>query len=399
MADFGFGDYQNMYVAPRHSNEYKNRMLSDIKRVKDEGKNGNVAQVQQQNISAVANGSNIIAENPAKELAQNSKAAGIGFAGGVRRVDSNSQPAVDSSQYLGNDSAGIGNPATTPLNIGFGFNGNSVDALAARYDAQKPFVASTGGEREMSAEQRALLRQVTTPHAGAQNGQLTANQINAARGILGDFEKNNISVAQEQARLNQQAALNEANKQHDMQKTAFETAARMQENALNRAQADKNSEAVNKRADAELALRQYELGFKRDAAARDAESDNLKNSLNKQQYALTQQYINAKTDNERNEIARQLQVLQGDAAKTIKSDGFNPNAFQKITREVVDPQTGLPMKQEILVDLRAGKALNIELPEDADAKYAKLGFTPSGDTTPDGRKIYVDKNGNKKVEG
>nr|DAY12538.1 MAG TPA: hypothetical protein [Caudoviricetes sp.] len=397
MADFGFGDYQNMYVVPRKSDEYKNRVLADIKRVKDESKNGNTTQVVQQNIGTSANDAKIVAENPSKELAQNSKTAGIGFAGDVKRVDSNSQPAVDSSQYLGRDSAGIGNPA--PTNAGFGFNGNGVDALAARYDAQKPFVASTGGEREMSAEQRALLRQVTTPHAGAQNGQLTANQINVARGILGDFEKNNISVAQEQARLNQQAALNEANKQHDMQKTAFETAARIQENALNRAQADRNSEAVNKRADAELALRQTELGFKRDAAARDATADNLKNSLNKQQYALTQQYINAKTDNERNEIARQLQVLQGDVSKTVKSDGFNPNAFQKITREVADPKTGLPMKQEILVDLRTGKALNIESPEDADAKYAKLGFMPSGDTTPDGRKIYVDKNGNKKVEG
>ena len=397
MADFGFGDYQNMYVSPRNSNEYKNRILSDIKRVKDESKSGNAAKVAQQNIGTSANDGNIIAETPARELAQNSKSTGIGFSGGVKRVDSNSQLLVDSSQYLGRDSAGIGNPATP--SIGFGFNGNGVDALAARYDAQKPFVASTGGEREMSAEQRALLRQVTTPHAGAQNGQLTANQINAARGILGDFEKNNISVAQEQARLNQQAALNEANKQHDMQKTAFETAARVQENALNRAQADKNAEAANRRADAELDLRQTELGFKRDAMARAAESDKLKDSLNKQQYALTQQYINAKTDNERNEIARQMQALQGNVAPTVKGDGFNPNAFQKITREVADPKTGLPMKQEILVDLRTGKALNIEAPEDADAKYAKLGFTPSGDTTPDGRKIYVDKNGNKKVEG
>ena len=399
MADFGFGDYQNMYVAPRKNDEYKNRVLADIKRVKDESKNGNVAQVQQRNINSGANGNDIIAEIPSKELAQNSKTTGIGFSVGVNRVDSNSKPSVDSSQYLGRDSAGIGNAATNTANIGLGFNGNGVDALAARYDAQKPFVASTGGEREMSAEQRALLRQVTTPHAGAQNGQLTANQINAARGILGDFEKNNISVEQERARLNQQAALNEANKQHDMQKTAFETAARMQENALNRAQADKNSEAVNKRADAELDLRQTELGFKRDAMARAAESDKLKDSLNKQQYALTQQYINAKTDNERNEIARQMQALQGNVAPTVKGDGFNPNAFQKITREVADPKTGLPMKQEILVDLRTGKALNIEAPEDADAKYAKLGFTPSGDTTPDGRKIYVDKNGNKKVEG
>lgn len=75
--------------------------------------------------------------------------------------------------------------------------GNAVLARAnairqSMIDSQAPkgggssYTGNGGGG--MSKEREALLATVLTPHKGAMNGQLTANQINAARGILADSQ-------------------------------------------------------------------------------------------------------------------------------------------------------------------------------------------------------------------
>lgn len=48
-----------------------------------------------------------------------------------------------------------------------------------------------------------LLKKILTPHAGAPNGQLTANQINAARGIMADVNAENLKVAEISQRGNE----------------------------------------------------------------------------------------------------------------------------------------------------------------------------------------------------
>lgn len=59
-----------------------------------------------------------------------------------------------------------------------------------------------GGGGGMDADRQALLRKTMTAHPGAQNGQLTAAQLNAARGIMSDAQGESIK----QTEINQRAA-------------------------------------------------------------------------------------------------------------------------------------------------------------------------------------------------
>lgn len=59
-----------------------------------------------------------------------------------------------------------------------------------------------GGSGGMNADRQELLRKTMTPYAGAQNGQLTAAQLNAARGIMSDAQGESVKRAE----INQRAA-------------------------------------------------------------------------------------------------------------------------------------------------------------------------------------------------
>lgn len=59
-----------------------------------------------------------------------------------------------------------------------------------------------GGGGGMDADRQALLRKTMTAHPGAQNGQLTAAQLNAARGIMSDAQGESLK----QTEINQRAA-------------------------------------------------------------------------------------------------------------------------------------------------------------------------------------------------
>lgn len=92
-------------------------------------------------------------------------------------------------------------PTSAP---GFGFGPGSVlsgmqqDPLASdkranairqeMIDSQRGGVHILGGGGGMDADRQALLRKTMTAHPGAQNGQLTAAQLNAARGIMSDAQ-------------------------------------------------------------------------------------------------------------------------------------------------------------------------------------------------------------------
>lgn len=81
-------------------------------------------------------------------------------------------------------------------------------------DSQRGGVAAVGGFRsgnaELNQDQQALLRTITTPHRGAQNGQLTAAQINGARMILSDAQQSQNAQAIQQRGLDLQASNQQA---------------------------------------------------------------------------------------------------------------------------------------------------------------------------------------------
>lgn len=72
-----------------------------------------------------------------------------------------------------------------------------------------------GGGGGMDADRDALLKKVMTAHPGAQNGQLTAAQINAARGLMGDAQSEQLK-AQELAINRQRAAMDGAAKRQEL---------------------------------------------------------------------------------------------------------------------------------------------------------------------------------------
>ena len=83
-------------------------------------------------------------------------------------------------------------------------NANDGNAVLARenairqstIDSQRGGVAILGGSGGIGNERGALLKKVMTPHAGSQNGQLTAAQLNAARGIMGDSQAEQLRAAE-----------------------------------------------------------------------------------------------------------------------------------------------------------------------------------------------------------
>ncbi|HFC6051896.1 TPA: hypothetical protein ACFOUB_001273 [Neisseria meningitidis] len=72
--------------------------------------------------------------------------------------------------------------------------------------------------------------------------------------------------------------------------------------------------------------------------------------------------------------------------------------FKTISYEITDPNTGLTAKREGIVDLRTGKPLDVEFAGEREKRYAALGFKPNGEKTADGKIIYENDRGEKRVE-
>ena len=78
-----------------------------------------------------------------------------------------------------------------------------------------------GGSGGMNADRQELLRKTMTPHAGAQNGQLTAAQLNAARGIMSDAQGESVKrteINQRSAEAAQRGFIDLARQGIDMQR-------------------------------------------------------------------------------------------------------------------------------------------------------------------------------------
>ena len=198
---------------------------------------------------------------------------------------------------------------TTPPRIGF----NPVNNPQAIKNNGSGFRMPNAPRRTMAEQQerQALLRDASTAHKGAQNGQLTASQMQLRAGIIGadDKYKNDQYGAQlgaasqmAQAQMsqdgaNQRAVLGEVGTNARLNSQLGFDAAKFQQTA---------------------AAEQQRSGL--DARRLDMEQANndVANFAPKQLNALYEKYDAAQSDEDRSAIARQIQALKGVADKKSK---------------------------------------------------------------------------------
>ena len=198
---------------------------------------------------------------------------------------------------------------TTPPRIGF----NPVNNPQAIKNNGSGFRMPNAPRRTMAEQQerQALLRDASTAHKGAQNGQLTASQMQLRAGIIGADDKykndqygaqlgaaSQIAQAQmSQDGANQRAVLGEAGTNARLNSQLGFDAAKFQQTA---------------------AAEQQRSGL--DARRLDMEQANndVANFAPKQLNALYEKYDAAQSDEDRSAIAKQIQALKGVADKKSK---------------------------------------------------------------------------------
>ena len=198
---------------------------------------------------------------------------------------------------------------TTPPRIGF----NPVNNPQAIKNNGSGFRMPNAPRRTMAEQQerQALLRDASTAHKGAQNGQLTANQMQLRAGIIGadDKYKNDqygaqLSAASQMAQAqmsqdgaNQRAVLGEVGTNARLNSQLGFDAAKFQQTA---------------------AAEQQRSGL--DARRLDMEQANndVANFAPKQLNALYEKYDAAQSDEDRSAIAKQIQALKGVSDKKSK---------------------------------------------------------------------------------
>ena len=203
---------------------------------------------------------------------------------------------------------------TTPPRIGF----DPVNNPQAIKNNGSGFRMPNAPRRTMAEQQerQALLRDASTAHKGAQNGQLTASQMQLRAGIIGadDKYKNDQYGAQlgaasqmAQAQMsqdgaNQRAALGEANSNSRFNSQLGFDAGKFQQTAEQQQQANS------------LAARRLDI---------EQSNSDVANYAPKQLNALYEKYDTAQSDEDRSAIAAQIQALKGNAPsdKYIAIDG------------------------------------------------------------------------------
>lgn len=303
--------------------------------------NGAVAQQQaQQSFNGALN------QPDADAVRKANYAAGLGVrSGGLSDAQTPSENTTAKQPTVSRDSSGI---SFAPTGFQAGAQG-----LVQRYDAQRPFVSASNGVG-LSEEQQKTLKAALTPHKGAQNGQLTANQINAARGIIGDRERNELALQQEQIRNN--AAL---------QRDQSAQQAQIQRDAINNQAADARQAEANRinqgQFDANMQLRREQLQPEIQAAGFKAEQARMLSDLQNR-------YLNASGDETRLGLARKIAGLSGNYSENrnsgVAQQVLKPSDYtQKISRPIVDPETGVVMgSQDDVIDLRTGQSIINRVP-------------------------------------
>lgn len=130
-------------------------------------------------------------------------APGLGFGPGsvLSGMQANQQPATGIGFGVGNRDVQLA--MNSGLSEANAITGRANAIRQGMIDSQRGGVHILGGGGGgMDADRQALLRKTMTAHPGAQNGQLTAAQLNAARGIMNDAQGESIK----QTEINQRAA-------------------------------------------------------------------------------------------------------------------------------------------------------------------------------------------------
>ena len=179
-------------------------------------------------------------------------------------------------------------------------------------------------ERDRAAVMDAALK----PLAGARNGQLTANQLRTAQGMVEADQRN------EQSRYQ-----TDANAATQLETTGMREAGESQRTGVREAGANNRANASNQIQQGELGLRKEAQGFQSRAAQR--------------QEDLQAKYEAAKTPEERSAIAQQIRDLSGKQEPqnrfTVVPGGqewdANAGAMRNVPGRVINNQTGLDVER------------------------------------------------------
>ena len=238
----------------------------------------------------------------------------------------------------------------TPAKIGFNpaSNPNQIAQFAQMANQGSGFRMPNAPTRTWSErqERESLLRDASTSYKGSQNGQLTAKQMELRAGIMGadDKYKNDQYNAQlgaasqmaqaqmSQTGANARAALGEIGSNNRFDSQLGFDAAKFQETAKQQQQ--------------QLQQQTGNESRRLDMAQEDMD---VKNYSPKRLNALYEKYDAAETDEQKTEIAKQIQSLQGNASsdKYVAISGGE---------RVVDPSTGATEKlPDVLLNTSTGE--------------------------------------------
>lgn len=261
----------------------------------------------------------------------------LGFASPQSRP--NVTPQSDAKGYLVGDSKGI----SFAPDFNQGFAAGVVDTPKGQ-----PFVGVIGETPD--PRKSAAWRAASTPHAGAQNRQLTANQINAMRGMLADDERNQVALQQTAMNNAAQSANAQANNQAALQREAMQQQGALMRDGINQASQDRR-----------LSMQQAQQQGQFDAAnafnerkqANQEQLDAIKIEQAKRLQNLQNALLSAQSDADKSAIAKQIAMLNGEFKS---SDGFNPDQYTKLKRTMAG-EDGMPIENEDVIDLKTGKSI------------------------------------------
>lgn len=198
---------------------------------------------------------------------------------------------------------------------------NAVAQAAPAAAGFAPRVTVIGDSSQADRERQRLIAAASTPMRGAQNGQLTANQLNTLRGLVESGERNSTNLATTDA--NNAAALERAM----LNEQGANSRALMQE------------AGVSSRFDSSNNLDQQRLDMDREAKGFQVRAA--------QRIERLQQAYDAAAPEERSAIAEQIRVLSGREEPnrfTVVPGGqeYDPQAMQVVSRpsRVLNNQTG-----------------------------------------------------------
>lgn len=261
----------------------------------------------------------------------------LGFASPQSRP--NVTPQSDAKGYLVGDSKGIS--FAPDFNQGFA-------AGVADTPKGQPFVGVIGETPD--PRKSAAWRAASTPHAGAQNRQLTANQINAMRGMLADDERNQVALQQTAMNNATQSANAQANNQAALQREAMQQQGALMRDGINQASQDRRLSMQQAQQQGQFDVAN---AFNERKQANQEQLDAIKIEQAKRLQNLQNALLSAQSDADKSAIAKQIAMLNGEFKS---SDGFNHDQYEKLKRTMVG-EDGMPIENEDVIDLKTGKSI------------------------------------------